>query len=408
MTGILIVMNRINSYLRGLKASDKLLVSTQLLLVAYLIGQGSVLFVQLMSTVFNSNELTGYLVLIIAIFSFSFQFSDLGNSTYVTKKVLSQSGNKDSLIPFVLARALFAVVFNVILFFYVFLLQDTHVFILIYSFFVTVAGFFYGFSKITGIEFKGNYFPVALYNISHWLLVSLGLCFFIFFDASYYNYIAVFHGITMCILAWKTSSFKINAISTMPEFKTAFQFIFPQVSGQIWGRLVLFIIASAKGISEVGVLGLTKYIQVFFTLMFGFYTRPILRSYIVSSVDRYSVVDVICLYKKFWIFSLFIPLFYFAADAFSSYAGKQNEWLMIILIVPFSILSQAVVQISFLNLPESKNIIISFCGLLSNIVVFFLLFDQSVVLSLVFGEISQCVINILLYALMIKFKNGKY
>mgnify|MGYP000143702405 CR=1 FL=1 len=61
--------------------------ATTFLIIAYLIGQGSAFSVQLTSKFLGNSEITGLIVILISLFSFSYQFSDMGNSIYVVRKL---------------------------------------------------------------------------------------------------------------------------------------------------------------------------------------------------------------------------------------------------------------------------------------------------------------------------------
>lgn len=385
-----------------------------ILMVGYIVGQGSALLLQGVTKLMGYDELVGVFVLVISLYSFGFQFSDIGNSTYLVKKATEL--NKADVLGYLRVRSLAALIICIAFSIFSFYSSDLVVYEL-YPFFILapLSGCLAANFRTAILESESNYLYMAIYNAIPWLSLSLLLSSILLLSSDRLFELSIYISIAIVIVMYINGKLiecgaKINADPAYHnKIIRVFQFVAPQFGGQVWGRMILFYVASNIGLAALGVFGLIKYAQVFLTLMIGFVTRPKLRMYI-EKCSRELVPprfeDLILEYKFGFLLALIGPVIYIFSLT-PLFSGVSSNWFLILCAIPFVFVAQTCIQINQLTLKPALQIAGSYIGLFLNVAAFFMVLDfgynyPSAILA---GEVFQCVSNISFYFL-IKIKSN--
>jgi hypothetical protein len=380
-----------------------------ILIAGYLAGQGSALLLQGSTKLMGYDELVGIFVLVISLYSFGFQFSDIGNSTYLVKK--STEFNKADILGYLRVRSLTALIICIIFSIFSFYSSDFVIHEL-YPFFILapLSGCLAASYRTAILEAESNYLLMAIHNAIPWLALSLLLSLTVFFSIDRLFELSVVIGIAIIFVVY-VNGILIKSKAEISEGAVyrnkiirVFQFVAPQLGGQVWGRVILFHVATNIGLSALGVFGLIKYIQVFLTLMIGFVTRPKLRNYIDKCLSESlapSFEDLILEYKIGLLLAFIGPVIYLFSLA-PLFSNTGSNWFLILCAIPFVFLSQTCIQINQLTLKPALQVIGSYIGLLLNMAGFFMLLNsgQDYPEAILAGEVLQCASNITFYFLI--------
>lgn len=379
------------------------------LFLGYAIGQGSTLLLQLISKYLEFDELTGFFVLIISLFSFCFQFSDMGNSTFLVKNIIIR--NYKTVESFIYIRSLVSFFICLLFGIYVYFLNSKVEGLFPFVVVMPILGAILGQLRLAYSESVADYLHMSFVNLIGWVSLSLLLSLYMFLPSSAYDLLNWIIAFVLCLCALlirlksikhrKTLLLTKSSVIDFSLYPRVFQFLLPQIGGQVWGRTILLIIANQSGLISLGILGIAKYGQVFLTLLLSFITRPILRSYISDKTEQkisFSLISLLFYYRKAFILSLLGPLSFIIMRNY--FGGVFLGWEILFCITPFTLLSQACVQVNQLTLSAKHQISIDFFGLLLNISVFFLIFDNNIINAVFFGELTQCIANFIICILI--------
>lgn len=361
------------------------------LAIGYAIGQGSIFIVQLFARMLGSYDVSGLLVIIVSLISFCFQFSDMGNSTYLLRKIAANQS--DEIGGFLFARVLFS--------FFVCLLFSVYGFLIfpkseMYPLYTTlpILGCICAIFGGAGVESRGDYRKLAFFNSLPWVVLSLSLLLLLTSLELKFSILAVCATVTTaCILISVRLKLPYSLVWSRAEFWAAAQFVLPALGGQLFFRYIIFSLAAVVSLSELGALGIVRYFQVGTILLVGFIVRPKIRSYICANSNvhngyrlRYFLVNYKLSIQISLAFSLLSAVIYSVLNVISIGTDDFRYWLPILFSLPLSVMGQAVSQYNQLTAMPKISLLIEYTSLLASFAIFVYLLNISPVLSILISE----------------------
>jgi hypothetical protein len=256
-------------------ATNSHLSQSVFLLSGFLAGQGSAFFLQASLVASGHGEAAGQMVLLISLFSLALQFSDFGNSTRAVK--LYKDDKEFAYRRFLAGRALIGLVVTFVV--AAAFNRTTHFStqqILTIGLF-GAAAYFFGLVETARHEARGDFRMLAGFQALPWLIFSaIGFMAATTVSPKASEFlmggVAFFLSVAAARISnpqrIRTTRPSIPAsISTLPYLSSL-------LVGQLWGRVVLVVMANQIGLVGLAYFGIVKQLEVAFILIFGFLVRP--------------------------------------------------------------------------------------------------------------------------------------
>jgi len=383
------------------------------LLIAYVVGQGSVFLFQIHGKFLGEHQLVGISVIVISLVSFCIQFSDVGNVTYLVKNInVKDQGVIDN---FLRARAAVGVVLALIITIPWYLAENPGIdglvyFLILLPFFALLNGLY----RTAYLEVKNNYLFIALVQVVPWVLIAL-LFYLILFSRidSYALIVSVL--IFACLVANrilnelnKSSIVRdISAPVSLNDVRIILPFMVGQLGGQVWGRVLIFLIAANGGLASLGDFGIVRNVYIALILIIGFALRPALRNFIIS-MDKVEAGESNYFYlikKTRYVFLVSVAVSCLSLLIYGYDFWPGSEWVLMISLIPLVMLGQMAAKCNQIDMSPRKIIYSDYAALLVNVFVFLILLESSVLLAIVAGELVQF---LLMIVLRLRFESEKY
>lgn len=377
----------------------KLLKQSALLAGGYAIGQGSAFLSQLSIKHFSTPETLGLAVLIVGYCSFSLQFSDLGNSNRAVPLLKGQN-DKESL-AFLKSRALIGAAAIGVLIGAGGIPLPPALATISAALLVALA-FIRGLTFSAKPEYLGDYKETVKIQSYPWIGLSLGLATISVATSDPAFTIAPIAGATILSIILfarnrppKHDRGEIESISPLRTALTAIHYIGPALCGQIWGRTILILTKDMYGLSNLGVLGIAKYAQVGLSLIFSFWLRPIHRTLSVDHrIPQRTYTSKLALYVEPLIAALLISGLAIGACLDSRISEHFGQWPLLLFPLPFYVCAAIASQHYSSIFSPKTYLTIELASLFVNVLVFLLIYKESLALAISCGEACQ-------YALMV-------
>ena len=376
----------------------KILNPSIILMLGYLVGQGSAFLLQLLLKFYSLSELLGVVVLLISYFSFAFQFSDLGNKSGLLFAALKKDVIVVESLHF--SRGVVGFFTCMLLAIYTYIDVGGETEILPFLIALPVLGYLYGIIKLVYFEADNNYVAFAIVGSIQWLffVLTTGICFFISYfvdEVSFQVSLTVVAVMVVLFSCFSVLYVKRQFASAKNNFSfdpSILQFVLPHVGGQMWARVLLLFVAKSLGLISLGMFGVVKYLQVFLSLFVSFLLRPKFKTFLEGSVEGVSLKLVAKLLHDSWFgiaVSLVGPLICFLYFDVDLDIFDFSDWPYLLIGIPFSLVGQVSRQINQIALPWKAMILLEQVSLGLNVAVFFYFYQTNLVLSILLGEVLQ-------------------
>lgn len=374
--------------------------SSAFLLAGYLVGQGGVFLLQLLLKIYGYQELLGMTVLAVSFVSLSLQFSDFGNATVVVRSEIS--GNRTAVVSYLIGRAVLGFAISAIVSFYFYIKYGSGPAVDSILLFSPVLALFCGLSAVGIDEAKKHYASFAVTQAVPWIVLAGSL--FILCFSEHRVDLAVFPILFTAILivrfTWSRSGIDLSRslFSRIPVgVYLAVPIVLAPISGQIWGRIVLFMVGDKVGLSALGEFGLARNIQVAWLLTLSFMSRPILRNFldkVRADNSSANLFDLVLCSRRVLGLSMWAPLSV-GLVYFMGYLSDGYMWYCILAIIPVMWIHSQVHVINQLTFKFKWLVIVDHVGLIFGVFVFLLFIERSPLLAVVFSEVIQVFVGVL-------------
>ncbi len=382
------------------------------LALGYVVGQGSTFLAQAGLMAVGRAEQAGHAAILISLFSLSFQFTDLGNTTRYAPLVRARQWAQAQ--QFLSTRAwiglLVVIVTSVSMF------KSTTAVTLSWSLCAVAAitAFINGLSPVGLYEVNARYNRFAIIQAVNWLLFSSTLFLVLFLDSSGI-------GTTLFLLMWlliasgmywmtrrdarqmitqsadaqaaKSASWAVlvkglsagSLMAALPYFTST-------LVGQVWGRTLIVFIERSEGLVSFAHFALVRQVQVASILLLGFIIRPRLNKALQAnyfSQHRSVLYATVKLQIKPIGAALALSL---GGTAFSlvnglpAWASKWQQWSILFLPMLPSMLNMCLGPVHQALLPQRIFLIIEKLALVTSIVLFLVLYSLSLKWAVVVSE----------------------
>jgi O-antigen/teichoic acid export membrane protein len=379
------------------------------LALGYAIGQGSIFVLQLTARYLGLFEVAGLIVLLVSVISFCFQFSDMGNSTYLVKNIIEKQTNQVS--QFIYSRAVLGLLIC-ILFSIVGWYQYPKPSLIAMYLVLPLIGAFCALFQTSYLEASQNYLKMAICNCLPWLVMCIAmLAFFTPADMTLAVAIVSLSVLVCCFCVCRYCWFFKKSDFEFKSILIASAFVFPPLGGQVLFRYILFSLASTASLAELGALGTVRYGQVGSILILSFIIRPLIRDCIndfSSGSADISFATLIKKYKFALILSVSISIVCIVVYLINLNHAENRAglvyWLPVLFMLPLVVCAQAATQTNQLILKPSLQLFIEYLGLAVNLIAFVVLVMINPVVAIVVGEVLYAITIVISAVLIGKIK----
>lgn len=390
------------------------------LILGYILGQGSVLAIQVLCSVFGKLNLSATMAVGISIWSLAFQFSDLGNSNRLQKYVNEKEDIR--IAAFLFTRTVASVIACSLLYFSMVSTKIISHSTSIYFIFLSQSAL----SALTTtcfLERAGRYGLVAFINWMPWALIAVYsfACLAINHKFEYSEVGILLIIVHLCqIYLTRLSSkleLKFSWHALKAEVSIVFGIIFTSLVGQLISRLILFVLAMQLTVEALGAYASVRGIQTGVSVLLILAIRPtVVRCFgSIEIIYKNNSIEKIkqCINQSKNIFFIsmaaaFIGLLIDYCDILSNSRFEEvGKWLPLMSYLPLILLNYILQQFLFAIFDTSIIYIIASLGYFFNIAFLLYFAISSPVLAVVVSEVAQFLVFIfsVLYFLKVK-KNG--
>jgi hypothetical protein len=369
--------------------------------LGYLVGQGSVFLFQFIAKIEHANEFLGLTVIFVSLVSFALQFSDFGNSTYVSRKVINGEQGVDQ---FLFSRAVLGFLLCSCLSIAAYA-ADLDSSLLTLLVLLPLIGVVCALQAYGVLEAHGRYVLIAFLQALPWLAMAALFLSLLQLDQTHLNLIPF---VLLALCAWlllfsrrqlaKEARPQPFQPSSRRRWWVALPYVSGPLGGQVWGRVVIFYVSSSVGLASVGDYGIMRNVQIASLLLLGFLMRPILRDYLAQWTDRCEsgarLPSLLAKYKTVLALSFLGPATAALLNVSDINSMYLSGWGWLLLGMPMTVVQLACVQCNQVDCGSRLLLGLDALSLSMNVFTFFLFSSFSVVLAIVMGELVQCIASL--------------
>lgn len=318
--------------------------SSSFLILGFIVGQGSLFCLQLYFLALNRDSDAGFIYALITLYSFSAQFSELGNTVRYSQ--INAKGDVREKENFYFGRWAIALIAGVLTTLWYILISKSQDFpIEVMPFLIGCAAMIFAVNGNAENESAGKYGKYVLIQSGGWVLfcVLIVLSYSVLGENSYKKF-ALYLPLLIAILVWYANptpnSIHKNKITIGILFAgvmSIFPYLFGQVFAQVWGRLMIANIHSDFGLEELGKFGIVRQVQLSLILLIGFLIRPHVRKYVSDVGCNEKPHTLRCLLvdcRNYLILSLLLSLLallIYGLNGMLGVLGKYREWMPLLM-----------------------------------------------------------------------------
>jgi hypothetical protein len=248
------------------------------LATGFALGQGSVFLVNAGLLLQGRQASAGLLVAITACFSFTLLFADLANPTRLAQ--LIAHGDGAGIGRFLSGRAgigcIAAAVLALVLMLQIVKLPQAAA----VAASMGLAAAIYGATTVAFHEARGDYWRFALLQSAPWVVFASGAFAAFHWLGDDAAVLAVALMLPAIALAYRQAA-RVAYAGAAPsrrwhDMRSTFPYLVGPLLSQVWGRLVIVVLAMLYGARFLGEFGLFRQVEVAVILLFGFVLRPVI------------------------------------------------------------------------------------------------------------------------------------
>lgn len=381
------------------------------LATAYAIGQGSAFLLLLATKEFFSATLAGTAYLAISLISFTIQFHDYGNSTVLAEQLRSNQtqGFKESLA----ARGWLAAIITVLFCLWT-KSQPTAATIEPLLLCLPLCAFILGRLPSSAVEIRDGYRSLAILTATIWIASTSSSALILLQPTSpttLYSGGAFTFFLLIYSFAKKNGypSERTPFRASRSAFNRILPVVIPPISGQIWFRVVLVLLANTLTLDKIADFGLVRYVQVAGLLGISFLTRPALTKYLSQRKNAGEKPHFMLLLREQkrghqLAFLLSIVGAFGLAISLATQTTGVIAWIPLLLPAALTTLSQSATSLNQVIAKPSTLLALDHVALGINIVVFLALVQHSPVLAFIASESAHAIVILLTHAYLSKIE----
>lgn len=363
--------------------------SGMLLVLSYLLGQGSYFVLLLFLKKEQVPEYSSYVVFYISLVSLAFQFSDVGGNTVGLKRYrdVGIRGAEE----FVRGRAILAALVLALLL-AIYKVYEGFEFSSSDALTVVLVGVVFAIIPLFLLDATESFFEIAVIQVIQWLFLTIGIYFCYIYELPLiYLSILLFIFAVLCfVMISRRTNIKFRPKLSKASFNDLMapgSVIIPYMVGQIWGRIILLVVSMVGGLGAVVDYGIMKSIHGALSAIAMRLLRPIISRFVDTGIKEIPVL-------LFFILLLFSVVSYIILRMHSTELPFVDEdigkWLPIIASIPVWV---AGAYISSSLQVKNKGMyvlveILSFCAHMAGVVAFM---NTDLVLGLFLADLFKAI-----------------